>query len=412
MKLRSARRPVIVGTAALAVFALGFGGNAAADAFITGDDVKNGSLSGADIKTNSITWADIANGTIRGTEIANGTIQLRDMSEDAMVELFTYIGEFMEYLEIFSDLQALKDADAETATAIADIKSAAATLADRVTDAEGDIGGLVEDFAELQQAVSDLETASGVTNENVNALRLRIKAVEESLEVLVPAVAALDSRIDALEAADAVTAGNWGTQLRNVMGSATAALREGPVSSAFGPLVAPPAGTGSLQIDVANGSSKVAFGNEVDFAGDAPSTLGSPSYKVFTTKENVTAGGNSINVPTLNIELNPDVTGSNGYTSLVFTPTKAATQGTWTTYNTATDGYWWFTNGATATATQCGQANSCTLVQALAGLGNGASLYTVAINKGRDFEFHGAVDALQVGGTTYDFEARGVIASS
>jgi hypothetical protein len=41
-----------------------------------------------------------------------------------------------------------------------------------------------------------------------------------------------------------------------------------------------------------------------------------------------------------------------------------------------------------------------------------ATLFTVQITKGRDFAFSGAVDALVLGGTTYDFEPLGVLATT
>jgi hypothetical protein len=40
-----------------------------------------------------------------------------------------------------------------------------------------------------------------------------------------------------------------------------------------------------------------------------------------------------------------------------------------------------------------------------------ASVFTVQITKGRDFAFSGAVDALVIGDTTYDFEPNGVFAT-
>lgn len=39
---------------------------------------------------------------------------------------------------------------------------------------------------------------------------------------------------------------------------------------------------------------------------------------------------------------------------------------------------------------------------------NDATLYSVQITKGRDFAFSGAVDALVINDTTYDFEPFGV----
>jgi hypothetical protein len=196
--------------------------------------------------------------------------------------------------------------------------------------------------------------------------------------------------------ANQVVVSNWGNILRNTIGSSSAILRNGPGNA--------PAGSGSLELQTANGTSKVDFGNEVDFAGKAVSTLGAPSFYVYAGGDS----GTTTNLPNIQIELNPDVAGKT-YTSLVFVPTQAVAVNTWTKLS-STDGYWYFTTAAVATATGCGQADNCTLTHAEAGLGSNAALFTVALGKGRDAEFHGAVDKLTVGTKTYDFEARGVIA--
>ena len=49
----------------------------------------------------------------------------------------------------------------------------------------------------------------------------------------------------------------------------------------------------------------------------------------------------------------------------------------------------------------------CTLAEVKAKFPN-ATLHTAAVTKGRDYAFTGAVDALQIGTTTYDFEPTGV----
>ena len=40
--------------------------------------------------------------------------------------------------------------------------------------------------------------------------------------------------------------------------------------------------------------------------------------------------------------------------------------------------------------------------------GDPATVLSVAITKGRDQEWHGAVDGLRINGTVYDFEESGV----
>lgn len=396
MKLRtSVRRPVLVATAAVAVAGLAFGGQAAADAFITGKDVKNNSLSGADIKNNSISWADIKNNSIRSTEIRNGSIELRDMSEEALEELIEGILGVLEHIGVFEALDNLEDADAATQAEIDAIKAAAEALAERVTAAEGTIG-------ELQTAVSALE-------ESLAALEGTVAGLSEAVAELQGALDALETRLSAVEAA-ALVSSNWGDILRNVLGAASTELRNGPYAANFGLDAAPPAGTGSLQISVADRQSKTVFGNEVDFVGDAVSEIGSPSFWVYTTGENHGRGAN--NLPNITLEIDPDVDGANGrainYTSMVFVPQGPGNLGGWTQY-TATDGQWFFTGGA-GTATGCKLATMCSFDDAMDALGADATIHSIGVGKGRDLEFHGAVDALQIGGVTYDFEARGVVA--
>jgi hypothetical protein len=41
-----------------------------------------------------------------------------------------------------------------------------------------------------------------------------------------------------------------------------------------------------------------------------------------------------------------------------------------------------------------------------------ATVFTIAITKGRDQEWHGAVDGLTINNTVYNFEENGVIAQA
>jgi hypothetical protein len=61
------------------------------------------------------------------------------------------------------------------------------------------------------------------------------------------------------------------------------------------------------------------------------------------------------------------------------------------------------------TATGCSQANFCSLAEAKAGLGANAQILTVAIAKGKDYQYQGAADALQINDIVYDFEPFGVL---
>ena len=71
----------------------------------------------------------------------------------------------------------------------------------------------------------------------------------------------------------------------------------------------------------------------------------------------------------------------------------------------------WFLTGAAGTSSGCNQTTYCTLAGVKAAFPS-ASLLTVQITKGRDFEFSGAVDALVINSDTYDFEPFGVTKTS
>ena len=208
---------------------------------------------------------------------------------------------------------------------------------------------------------------------------------------------------------------HWGVIDRNTIGSPVGALRDGPFSlTSTGDVSAPPFGKGSLGIEVANGTEKVAFGNETDFAGDPVSGLTAVGYSVFRTGEDIGYGGTS-NLPNITFEVDPNISPLVHYSSLVWVPDGSAIPANvWSPYiDATTNGYWYFTNGATATATGCTQAGSCTSLAAVqAGLASagstGAVILSVAVAKGRDSQFQGAVDGLRINDRIYDFEADGV----
>ena len=100
------------------------------------------------------------------------------------------------------------------------------------------------------------------------------------------------------------------------------------------------------------------------------------------------------------------------YTSMVYVP--ASQNPGWTAHNAGEDttnsntSGWYFT-GTAGALTGCNQTTYCTLSEAEAKVPNGTIL-TAGISKGRDNPFSGAVDALVVNSTTYDFEPFGVTA--
>jgi hypothetical protein len=215
---------------------------------------------------------------------------------------------------------------------------------------------------------------------------------------------------------------HWGVIARNTIGSGVADLRAGPYGSfgLSGPSAAPPGGIGSLGIQVSDdatsqspASEKVSFGNEVDFFGDPVSGLSEAGFNVFQTVEN--ASISSRNMPNITLEINPNVAGVN-YTGMVWVPDPAPVLNRWSGFiNAATTGDWYFTNSAVASATGCTQALTCSLADAKQALvdendGSGAAtIDTIAIAKGRDDQWVGAVDRLRINSKIYNFEPYGVV---
>jgi|tagenome__1003787_1003787.scaffolds.fasta_scaffold20978351_3 hypothetical protein len=204
---------------------------------------------------------------------------------------------------------------------------------------------------------------------------------------------------------------HWGPIDRNIIKSAVADLRNGPfVPGAHG---SPPFGSGSLGLETADNTEKAAFGNEVDFVGDPVSGLDQVGFQVYTTGENNTKG--TPNMPSIVIEIDPNMnsTASN-FSSMVYQPQTNSTANQWSDYLDATTGSVWFLTGAAGTATGCTQASLCTLSEVKAALaadnnGTAASILSVGVTKGRDFEFQGAVDGLRINNQVFDFELFGVV---
>ena len=225
-------------------------------------------------------------------------------------------------------------------------------------------------------------------------------------------------------------AGNWGEITRNTIGSPHVALRAGPFGSfgVTGDAAAPPYGEGSLGMSVADdataatpSSEKGAYGNEVDFLGDDLTTIDEIGFHVFQTDENTDVGGNDAsqrNLPNISFELDPNVGGASAgvnYTSLVYVPDQAPAENQWSGYIDATEAGddWYFTNGTLATQTGCDQTTFCDwdAVQAALSDNDNASppaIYTLAVTKGRDNRWVGAVDGLRVNDDVFDFEPLGV----
>src|SRR3954469_25279116 len=209
--------------------------------------------------------------------------------------------------------------------------------------------------------------------------------------------------------ADLPTAGNWGVIDRNTIGSPEQELRSGPSN--------PPNGDGSLNLAVQGAPAftssaqqeKSSFGDETDFLGDSLSGITQVGFWVFATDTDL---AQNPNMPDIGIEVdrNGPAAGAPGFSTLVFAPANSTTPNQWSPYidgTTVTPGpgpVGWYYTGSGNT---CNISNPCTFDAAKAEYPD-ATIFTVAVNKGRDFAFQGAVDALRINDTIYDFEEHGV----
>jgi hypothetical protein len=198
---------------------------------------------------------------------------------------------------------------------------------------------------------------------------------------------------------------NWGVVHRNVEQNGDADLA---VQSQT-----PPLGIGALNLRTGTGADKAAFGNEVDFTGHALSGLTKIGFSVFTTGENISRSSTSSNMPSIAIEVDPTGASSTApnFSTLVFIPNNS-TGNVWsaidaTDPSTGFQGGGWFYTGSAGTASGCNQTTFCTFAQAKAAFPD-AVIDSIAVTKGRDFSFSGAVDALVVNAQTFDFEPTGV----
>jgi hypothetical protein len=215
---------------------------------------------------------------------------------------------------------------------------------------------------------------------------------------------------------------HWGVITRNTIGSPVAALRDGPFGSfgVTGTAAQPPYGQGSLGIEVADHSTSLApqsekadFGNEVDFYGNPVLGLTKVGFHVFQTGENITYGGPT-NMPNIRFEIDPNLTATDTYSTLVWVPDAApvATTNSWSPFIDATSTGYWYLTGAAGTLTGCTQSlPHCSFADVKTRLDNGGDkpiIYSVAVGKGRDSMWIGAVDGLRINQNIYDFEADGV----
>ena len=151
------------------------------------------------------------------------------------------------------------------------------------------------------------------------------------------------------------------------------------------------------------------------------SDLDEAGFHVYTTGENCGRDNTGTcsrprNLPNIKIEIDPNLTASSSnFSTLVWVPQGIAGSGVnqWSDYmDAAADGEDWYLTGAAGSATDCESSDDCDLDDIQAALDdadNPATIYSVAVGKGRDNAWSGAVDGLTINDTVYDFEPEGVI---
>jgi hypothetical protein len=211
------------------------------------------------------------------------------------------------------------------------------------------------------------------------------------------------------ESAPTLTSGNFGVIYRSVFGSPVAELRSGPGD--------PPAGSGSLGLMVAgrpafNPQEKIAYG--VAMRG-LVSRLREVRFSVYTTAANIARGAQAqdANMPNIQFEINPrlsDASGAITFSTLTFNPVNTDPN-VWQTIDaTDPDAGRWSLTGRAGAAVGCvtpSPTAGCTFDHIKDRLPD-AEIFTVQVNKGSDYEWQGAVDALRVNERVADFEERGV----
>jgi len=332
-------------------------------------------ITSADIKDGTIQAADLANGAVNSNKIANQSVANADLANNAV--------------------GSAKISDGAVATA--DIAN-----------------GAVNSNKILNGAVATADLA----NQAVNSDKIADGSVT-SKDILNGTIQTADISAGAQDALTAVSGSNWGVMDRNVIGNGDTDLRAGPSFVQVGDppdvtveLTPAPAGVGSLGIRTGAGTDKAAFGNALDFLGDPVSDLTNVSFFVFTTGENISES--PINLPNISIEILANLGPVPGdYTTMVYEPPQQAPG--WQEHDAAADAVaHWRVTGAEGDTTGCNQVTACTFTELMTALNDGgdpALIGTVGISKGSDFAFSGAVDALQINDTIYDFEPNGVFAT-
>ena len=204
-----------------------------------------------------------------------------------------------------------------------------------------------------------------------------------------------------------LSAGNWGIVNRNTIGSPIAILRSGPFT--------PPVGKGALNLTVKDGTEKVAFGNEVDFAGDLVEDLQDVGFHVYTTGENSRQGARRTCRASRSRSTRTRATVRH-YSSLVFMPDELAREPVERLHRRHDDRHLG-RHRQRVDGPQVPQHTGagCTFAELMDYLDDGgepATILTAAVTKGRDSAWQGAVDGLRINDTVFDFEETGVFTTT
>ncbi len=354
---------------------------------ITSADIQDGTIRTVDLADNAVTSpkiangqvrrADIANNAVNSARIANGQVRRADIGNNAVNSARIADGTVRRADMANNSVNSVRIADGQVRTI---------DLANNSVNSAKIIDGQV--------------TTPDLANNSVNSAKI----VNGSIQIGDISAAAQD-------ALTAVSGANWGTVDRNVRGNGDSDLRAGPTA---GP-IAPPLGIGSLGLRTGATTDKATFGNQVDFVGMLVSDLTALSYSVFTTDVNI--GVSPANLANIQFEIDPNLDGvASNFSTMSHVP-PAQLPG-WSAIDAVAAGQWFLT-GPAGTATGCAQAGTlCTFPQLIAALtaddatdNDPAVIFTALVNKGTDFAFSGAVDALRINDTVYDFEPNGVFAT-
>jgi hypothetical protein len=328
-----------------------------ADGTVGKGDLANNAVNSAKIVDGQVLTADIGNNAVNSAKIADGQVGKGDLGSNAV--------------------NSAKIVDGQVLTA--------------------DIGNNAVNSAKIADgAVATADLANNAVN---------------SAKVANGSLTAAD-----LAAGTIYSGPNWGVMHRNVIGNGDSYLEAGPGFVQVGEppdvevvLTPAPLGVGSLGLRTGSNTDKAAFGNALDFLLDPVSGLTAVSFQVFTTGENIDIS--PTNLPHIDIEilanLEPD---AGDYTTMVYEPGPQAPG--WQFHDAVADpDPHWRLTGAEGTQTGCNDTTFCTFANLLDALDDGgppATIGTVGISVGAFAAFSGAVDALRINDTVYDFEPNGV----